>query len=69
MPPQWSGEMTPEEATARQQLRDEEKRVAFNDAGYIVIEIWEHEWIKASRNPSYVYELIKQAIRKRTSER
>jgi len=69
MPPQWSGEMTPEEATARQQLRDEEKRVAFNDAGYIVIEIWEHEWIKARRNPSYVYELIKQSIRKRTSDR
>ena len=47
------------------QLRDEEKRVAFNDAGYIVIEIWEHDWIKAGRKPSYVYELIKQAIKKR----
>ena len=67
MPPQWSGEMTSEEATEMQQKRDDEKRIAFNVAGYIVIEIWEHEWIQAGRNPSHVHELIEHALQERRS--
>jgi len=67
MPPQWSGRMTPEEATIMQQLRDEEKRNALNNAGYIAIEIWEQEWIQAGRNPSYVHELIEHELQERRS--
>lgn len=66
MPPKWSGKMTPEEATEAQQQRDAEKRITFDKAKYIVIEIWGHEWIQAKRNPIYVHELIKRALQERS---